>query len=287
MLRGGLLHATGQGATGSRAPVEPGFSRAADPSQLKSFMNPLTLIPARMAASRLPGKPLALIAGEPMIVQVWRRAVACGIGPVAVAAGDAEIVAAVRAAGGVAVLTDPDLPSGSDRSLAALRELDPSGAHDVVINLQGDMPFVSADILTACADVLARESACDIATVVAAEASPADRTNPDVVKAVLALPPGASYGRALYFTRSTLFGEAPVWRHVGVYGYRRDALERFCAAPPSQLETRERLEQLRALELGLSIWAGVAAEAPLSVDTPDDLAAARAFAAVNFTKATA
>jgi 3-deoxy-manno-octulosonate cytidylyltransferase (CMP-KDO synthetase) len=250
-------------------------------------MNPLILIPARMAASRLPGKPLALIAGEPMIIHVWRRAVARGAGPVAVAAGDAEIAAAVRAAGGVAVLTDPDLPSGSDRILAALEEIDPRRAHDVVINLQGDMPFIGADVFTACADLLGRESACDIATVVAPEASPADRVNPDVVKAILALAPDASRGRALYFTRSTLFGEGPVWRHVGVYGYRRAALERFCAAPPSPLEQRERLEQLRALELGLSIWAGVVAAAPLSVDTPDDLAAARAFAAAHLTKASA
>jgi 3-deoxy-manno-octulosonate cytidylyltransferase (CMP-KDO synthetase) len=254
---------------------------------IEASMKPLILIPARMAASRLPGKPLALIAGEPMIVRVWRRAVASGVGPVAVAAGDTEIVAAVRAAGGAAVLTDPDLPSGSDRSLAALKELDPHGVHDVVINLQGDMPFVGAEALTACADLLARESGCDIATVVAAEAGPADRANPDVVKAILALPPGAHCGRALYFTRSTLFGEGPVWRHVGVYGYRRAALERFCAAPPSLLEQRERLEQLRALELGLSIWAGVVAEAPLSVDTPEDLAAARAFAAAHLATAPA
>jgi 3-deoxy-manno-octulosonate cytidylyltransferase (CMP-KDO synthetase) len=250
-------------------------------------MNPLILIPARMAASRLPGKPLALIAGEPMILRVWRRAVNSGLGPVAVAAADAEIVAAVRAVGGVAVLTDPDLASGSDRSLAALRELDPGGAHDVVINLQGDMPFVGAAIPRLCADILAREAACDVATVVARETSIADRANADVVKAILALPEGASHGRALYFTRSTLFGEGPVWRHVGVYGYRRAALELFCAAPPSPLETRERLEQLRALELGLSVWAGVAAEAPLSVDTPADLAVARAFAAAHPKKASA
>jgi 3-deoxy-manno-octulosonate cytidylyltransferase (CMP-KDO synthetase) len=249
--------------------------------ELNLSMNPIILIPARMAASRLPGKPLALIGDAPMILQVWRRAVASGLGPVAVAAADAEIVAMVRAAGGLAVLTDPDLPSGSDRSLAALRELDPHAAHDVVINLQGDMPFVGADILTVCADVLAAERACDIATVVAAEASPADRTNPDVVKAIIALPEGAAHGRALYFTRSALFGQGPIRRHVGLYGYRRAALERFCAAPPSPLEQRERLEQLRALEMGLSIWAGVVAEAPLSVDTPDDLAAARAFAAMH------
>jgi len=250
-------------------------------------MNPLTLIPARMAASRLPGKPLALIAGEPMILQVWRRAVAANLGPVAVAAADAEIVAVVRAAGGVAVLTNPDLPSGSDRSLAALKELDPHGAHDMVINLQGDMPFVGADVLTVCADLLMSESACDIATVVATEWDPADRANADVVKAILALAPGARSGRALYFTRSTLFGDGPIWRHVGVYGYRRAALERFCAARPSPLEQRERLEQLRALEMGLTIWAGVVDEAPLSVDTPDDLAAARAFAAAHLKKAPA
>jgi len=220
-----------------------------------------------------------------MILQVWRRAVAADIGPVAVAAADAEIVTVVREAGGVAVLTDPDLPSGSDRSLAALQALDPHGAHDMVINLQGDMPFVGAEILASCADLLARQGECDIATLVAPEASPADRANADVVKAILALPPGARYGRALYFTRATLFGDGPIWRHVGVYGYRRVALERFCAAPPSPLEQRERLEQLRALEIGLSIWAGVVDEAPLSVDTPADLAAARAFAAAHLKKA--
>jgi 3-deoxy-manno-octulosonate cytidylyltransferase (CMP-KDO synthetase) len=238
-------------------------------------MNPLILIPARMAATRLPGKPLADIAGIPMIVRVLRQAQAAGAGPVAVAAGDSEIVDAVRAAGGTAVMTDPDLPSGSDRILAALAELDPRRAHDVVINLQGDMPFVEPAVLAACAGLLAEQPACDIATVVAAEASPADRSNPDVVKAVLALQPGGRIGRALYFTRSTLYGDAPVWRHIGIYGYRRAALEAFNAAPPSPLETREKLEQLRALELGLSIWAAVADDAPISVDNPADLERAR------------
>jgi 3-deoxy-manno-octulosonate cytidylyltransferase (CMP-KDO synthetase) len=241
-------------------------------------MSPLVLIPARMAASRLPGKPLALIGGAPMIVRVWRAAVAADIGPVVVAAGDPEIVAAVEAAGGRALLTDPSLPSGSDRILAALRALGAEGACESVINLQGDMPFVEAKVLRACADLLDRHSDCDIATVVAPEASPADRTNPDVVKAVLALTPPARTGRALYFTRSTLFGEGPVWRHLGLYGYRRAALESFNAAPPSPLEIRERLEQLRALELGLTIWAAVVDAAPLSVDTPADLEAARTFA---------
>jgi 3-deoxy-manno-octulosonate cytidylyltransferase (CMP-KDO synthetase) len=241
-------------------------------------MVPIILIPARMAATRLPGKPLADIEGAAMIVRVLRQAEAAGAGPVAVAAGDPEIAAAVRAAGGRAVLTDPALPSGSDRILAALAELDPDGRHDVIVNLQGDMPFVDPQVVAACVGLLAREPACDIATVVAPESSPADRANPDVVKAVLSLEADGRSGRALYFTRSTLYGDAPVWRHIGIYGYRRAALEAFNAAPPSPLEQREKLEQLRALELGLSIWAAVADAAPISVDTPADLAAARAHA---------
>ncbi len=239
-------------------------------------MNPIIVIPARMAATRLPGKPLADIGGLPMIVRVMRQAASAGIGPVAVAAGDVEIAEAVEHAGGRAVLTDPALPSGSDRILAALRVLDPAGRYDVVINLQGDMPFVAPETLSSCATLLAQEPGCDIATAVALEAGPDDRGNPDVVKAILAMPPDGARGRALYFTRSTLYGDGPVWRHVGIYGYRRAALERFNAAPPSPLERREKLEQLRALELGLSIWAAVIDRAPISVDTPGDLEAARA-----------
>ncbi|HUH24771.1 MAG TPA: 3-deoxy-manno-octulosonate cytidylyltransferase [Brevundimonas sp.] len=240
-------------------------------------MNPLIMIPARMGATRLPGKPLADIGGKPMIVRAWEQASRSGF-RVAVAAGDAEIVAAVQAAGGEAVLTDPALPSGSDRIRAAAEAVDPAGRHDVIINIQGDMPFASPDLAQACAALLAGESACDIATLVAAEAEVSDRSNPDVVKAVLALPEGQTSGRALYFTRSTLYGDGPIWRHVGIYGYRRDALMRFCAAPPSPLEKREKLEQLRALEMGLQIWASVIDEAPLSVDNPSDLEAARALA---------
>lgn len=240
-------------------------------------MKPLIMIPARMAATRLPGKPLADIGGKPMIVRAWEQASRSGF-RVAVAAGDPEIVAAVQAAGGEAVLTDPALPSGSDRILAAAQAVDPDGVHEVVINIQGDMPFASPGLAQACAGLLARESACDIATLVAAEADVSDRTNPDVVKAVLALPENGLSGRALYFTRSTLYGDGPVWRHVGIYGYRRQALARFCAAPPSPLEKREKLEQLRALEMGLQIWASVIDAAPLSVDNPADLEAARALA---------
>ncbi|MBX3482961.1 3-deoxy-manno-octulosonate cytidylyltransferase [Phenylobacterium sp.] len=241
-------------------------------------MNPIVLIPARMAATRLPGKPLADIGGVPMIVRVMRQAQAADVGPVAVAAGDPEIVAAVEAAGGRAVLTDPGLPSGSDRILAALAELDPGARHDVVINLQGDMPFVPPSVLLDCGALLATHASCDIATVVAPEATTGDRTNPDVVKAVLTMEADGRSGRALYFTRSTLYGDAPVWRHVGIYGYRRIALQRFNAARPSPLERREKLEQLRALELGLSIWAAVAEAAPISVDNPADLERARAYA---------
>ncbi len=241
-------------------------------------MNPIVLIPTRMAATRLPGKPLADIGGMPMILRALRQAQVAAIAPVAVAAGDPEIVDVVEAAGGRAVLTDPALASGSDRILAALAALDPEGRFDTIINLQGDMPFVAPSILEACARLLADEPACDIATVVAPEASPDDRANPDVVKAVLALAPGSSAGRALYFTRSQLYGDAPVWRHVGIYGYRRAALQRFNAAPPSPLELREKLEQLRAMELGLCIWAAITDKAPISVDNPADLAAARAYA---------
>ncbi len=230
-----------------------------------------------MAATRLPNKPLADIGGKPMIVRAWEQAALSGF-RVAVAAGDPEIVEVVEAAGGLAVLTDPDLPSGSDRIRAAVEAVDPDGAHDLVINIQGDMPFASPDLARACADLLARESACDIATLVATEADVSDRTNADVVKAVLALPEGEASGRALYFTRSTLYGDGPIWRHVGIYGYRREALMRFCAAPPSPLEKREKLEQLRALEMGLQIWASVIEEAPLSVDNPADLDAARKLA---------
>nr|MBW0150163.1 3-deoxy-manno-octulosonate cytidylyltransferase [Phenylobacterium sp.] len=234
-------------------------------------MTPIVLIPARMAATRLPGKPLADIEGAPMIVRVLRQAQAAGIGPVAVAAGDPEIVAAVEAAGGRAVLTDPDLPSGSDRILRALEVLDPQGRHDVVINLQGDIPFVAPQVVADCAELLAKEPGCDISTIVVADSDIAERSNPDIPKAVLAMAPDGRRGRALYFTRSTLYGDGPVWLHHGVYGYRREALVRFTSAQPSALEQRERLEQLRALELGMTMWAAVIDAAPISVDNPADL----------------
>jgi 3-deoxy-manno-octulosonate cytidylyltransferase (CMP-KDO synthetase) len=238
-------------------------------------MRPIVLIPARMAASRLPGKPLADIGGLPMIVRVLRQAEAANVGPVAVAAGDEEICSAVERAGGRAVMTDPALPSGSDRILAALALLDPDRSYDAIVNLQGDIPFLDPRLVGACAGLLDDEPGCDIATLIAPEGSPAERADPDCPKAIVAMQPGGKRARALYFTRSVLYGDGPVWRHIGIYAYRRDALDRFAAAAPSALEQREKLEQLRALELGLSIWAAVADAMPIEVNTPAELAIAR------------
>jgi len=238
-------------------------------------LNPILLIPARMAASRLPGKPLADIGGVPMIVRVWARAMAAGLGPVVVAAGEAEIVAAVEAAGGRAVLTDPDLPSGSDRVWAALQALDPDGRHDVIVNLQGDLPALDPAQLQAVTGALA-SSGADIATLAAPIDTHADRVNPAVVKAVVAWGADGQIGRALYFTRATApSGDGLLWHHVGLYAYRREALESFVALPPSPLEQREKLEQLRALEAGMTIAVARVDAPPLSVDTPEDLERAR------------
>ncbi len=242
-------------------------------------MNPLVLIPARMASTRLPGKPLLEIAGAPMIVQVWRRAVAADIGPVAVAAAEPEIVAAVTAAGGRAVLTRADHPSGSDRISEALGRLDPDGHHDVVVNVQGDLPTLEPGAIRTALLPLA-EADVAIATLVAAIADPAERDDPNVVKAVVALDGTARTGRALYFSRSAVpWGEGPLWHHIGLYSYRREALARFVALPPGVLERRERLEQLRALEAGLRIDAARVESVPLGVDTAADLERARAILA--------
>ncbi|WP_292043483.1 MULTISPECIES: 3-deoxy-manno-octulosonate cytidylyltransferase [unclassified Brevundimonas] len=240
-------------------------------------MNPLILIPARLAATRLPNKPLADIMGKPMIVRAYEQAKMSGY-RVAVAAGDPEIVEVVTAAGGEAVLTDPALPSGSDRIRVAADLLDPSGEHDTLINVQGDMPFASPKLAQLCVELMQEQPSCDIATLVGL-ATPEEYANPDVVKAVLALDASGQKGRALYFTRSHLYGEGPTWHHVGIYGYRREALNRFCAAEPSPLEKREKLEQLRALEMGMQIWAAAIDAAPISVDNAEDLEAARAYAA--------
>jgi 3-deoxy-manno-octulosonate cytidylyltransferase (CMP-KDO synthetase) len=241
-------------------------------------MSCIVIIPARMAATRLPGKPLADIAGIPMIVRVWQSAMEAGTGPVAVAAGDSEIVSVVEQQGGAAVLTDPALPSGTDRIFAAVEFLDPAGAHTTVVNLQGDLPLLDPAQLRIVKQTL-ETSGADIATLAAPIADAADIDNPNVVKPVVAWTDDASYGRALYFSRARApFGDGPYYHHIGIYAFRRAALARFVALPPSPLEKREKLEQLRALEAGMSIVVARVAEAPLSVDTPEDLEKVRAAA---------
>ncbi|MBR0647377.1 3-deoxy-manno-octulosonate cytidylyltransferase [Plastoroseomonas hellenica] len=238
-------------------------------------MNPIILIPARMASTRLPGKPLADIHGKSMIVHVLDRAREAGLGPVAVAAGEPEIVAAVRAAGGTAVLVADDVPSGTDRVHRALATLDPEGKHDAVINLQGDLPTMPPALLVTLLGALASGEA-DIATLVAPVTSAEEAAASQVVKCACAFPDGAAVAPALYFSRHPIpWGEGPLFHHIGVYAYRRTALERFVALPASPLELREKLEQLRALEAGMRIVAARVDHAPFGVDTPDDLERAR------------
>ena len=235
------------------------------------------LIPARMAASRLPGKPLLDIAGRPMIVRVWERAVASGLGPVVVACAEAAIRDAVEAAGGHEVLTDPALPSGTDRIRAALDEIDPGHRFELIVNVQGDLPTLPPSIIgRALAPI--EQLGCELGTLAVSTVDPADRDNPNIVKAVVS--PCADrpeLGRALYFTRAAApSGPGPLLHHIGLYAYRREALERLTRLPPSPLEQRERLEQLRALEAGMSIGVAIVETVPLGVDTPADLAQARA-----------
>jgi 3-deoxy-manno-octulosonate cytidylyltransferase (CMP-KDO synthetase) len=236
-------------------------------------MKSVVIIPARMASTRLPGKPLADIGGVPMIVRVWAQAQKAGVGPVIVAAAEPEIADAVERAGGHAVLTHPDLPSGSDRVFAALEGVDPGGRYDTVINVQGDLPALDPDQIRAAAEALGDH---DIATLAAPITDEADRANPAVVKAVVAWEPDGQKGRALYFSRATVpTGPGAHFYHVGLYAWRRAALARFVALPPSPLELREKLEQLRALEAGMRIAVARVDSVPLSVDTPEDLDYAR------------
>ncbi len=237
----------------------------------------IVMIPARLRATRLPDKPLALIGGVPMIVQVWRRAREADVGPVVVACAEPAIAEASRAHGGEAVLTDPDLPSGTDRIHQALSRLDPERRFGLVINLQGDLPTLEPAALRAVVGPIEHLGA-DIGTLVVATEDPGERVDPNVVKAIVAFDPAAPrLGRALYFTRASApSGEGPVWHHIGIYAYRRAALERFARLPPSPLERRERLEQLRALEAGMSIGVALVDTVPLGVDTPADLERARA-----------
>jgi 3-deoxy-D-manno-octulosonate cytidylyltransferase len=224
--------------------------------------DPIVVIPARMAATRLPNKPLADINGKPMIVHVWERAMESGVGPVIVATDSRDIAAAVEAAGGRAVMTRSDHPSGSDRVHEAVEKADPDAIHDIVVNLQGDFPTIDPRAIAVSVLPLA-DTAVDIATLAAVIVEEDEMTAPNRL-------------RALYFTRATApTGPGPLYHHVGLYAYRRRALARFVSLPPSPLEIREKLEQLRAIEAGMRIDVAVIDHVPRGVDTPGDLIIAR------------
>ncbi len=234
----------------------------------------LILIPARMAATRLPGKPLADIAGLPMIVHVLRRAEGAAVGPVVVATDSPQIATAVEKAGGRAVMTGAGHASGSDRIFEALGKLDPNGRAAIVVNVQGDLPTLEPSTIAAAVRLLADQSV-DIGTAAAEITRAEERDNPAVVK-VVGTPVAPERLHALYFTRATApYGDGPLYHHIGLYAFRRAALERFVALPQSPLEKREKLEQLRAIEAGMRIDVAIVDAAPLGVDTPDDLARAR------------
>ena len=234
----------------------------------------LILIPARMASTRLPGKPLADIAGEPMIVHVMRRAQAAGVGPVVVATDSEAIAACVEKAGGLAVMTRADHVSGSDRIFEALQSADVERRASIIVNVQGDLPTLTPSDIAAAIEPLA-DPAVQIGTLAAEIRRPQERSDPNVVK-VVGSPVSPRRLRALYFTRATApAGDGPLYHHIGLYAYRRDALARFVGLPPSPLEQRERLEQLRALEAGMRIDATIVDSVPLGVDTPEELERAR------------
>ncbi len=235
----------------------------------------LVVIPARLKATRLPNKPLADIHGEPMIVHVWRRAMAAEAGRVVVATDSEAIVSAIRNAGGEAVMTRADHASGSDRIYEAVNKVDPESDAEIIVNLQGDLPTLEPRLVTACCAPLMTKGP-DIATLAAEIRDQHERTNPNVVKVVGTPVADGQRLRALYFTRATApHGDGPLYHHIGIYAYRRVALERFIGWKPSTLEIRERLEQLRALENGLRIDATIVDTVPLGVDTPSDLERAR------------
>ncbi|MGQ7792061.1 3-deoxy-manno-octulosonate cytidylyltransferase [Faunimonas sp. B44] len=237
-------------------------------------MNPITVIPSRLAATRLPRKPLADLLGKPMIRHVVERALEADVGPVIVAVDDREIADALAGSGADVVVTGRHHPSGSDRIHEALALRDPDGRYDVVVNLQGDLPTIDPASVRAALGPLS-DPDVDLATLAAIITVEHERTDPNVVKVVgTALAPGRL--RALYFTRATApHGDGPLLHHIGLYAWRREALGRFVRLAPSPLEMRERLEQLRALEAGMRIDVVLVGAVPLGVDTPADLERAR------------
>ena len=243
--------------------------------------NPIVMIPSRLASTRLPDKPLADIAGTPMIVRVWRRAVAAGVGPVVVACGDRAILQAVESAGGRAVMTDPRHPTGSDRIAEALTRLDPNREHDAVINVQGDLPLLDPAAVQVARFAL-NDPDIDIATLGAVITDATALHDTSVNKVVAGFADPTRPARALYFSKAIVpWGEGPHYEHIGLYAYRREALERFVKLPQGVLELRERLEQLRALENGMTMSVSLIDPARLGVqvDTPADLERARVLAA--------
>lgn len=265
----------GDGAISAR--LYPGVEVVSDQNAATDDSSRIAiLIPARLAATRLPNKPLAEIAGEPMIVHVWRRAMEANLGRVVVACGDEAIASVVIAVGGEAVLTDPALPSGTDRVFQAISMLDPERRLERIVNLQGDLPTIEPAMLHRVVEPLDRLG-CDIATLAVATDDEDDRGSSSVVKAIVSPDrDDPALGRALYFTRATApWGAGPVLHHIGIYAYTRAALERFATLAPSPLEQREKLEQLRALENGMSIGVRLVERAPFGVDTPGDLERAR------------
>ncbi|MFQ5626004.1 MAG: 3-deoxy-manno-octulosonate cytidylyltransferase [Methyloligellaceae bacterium] len=240
----------------------------------------LIVIPARMQANRLPGKPLADICGEPMIVHVWRRAVESGAGRVAVATDSEEVRAVLEQAGGEVVMTRAGHESGTDRVFEAVEALDPDGACEIVVNLQGDLPALDPGLIGACIEPLI-ERAADIGTLAAEITQQAERDDPHVVKVIGAREAAGRVMRALYFTRARApYGDGPLYHHIGLYAFRRAALSRFVSLPRSELEMREKLEQLRALEAGMRIDVVLVDTVPVGVDTPADLERARALLGV-------
>jgi 3-deoxy-manno-octulosonate cytidylyltransferase (CMP-KDO synthetase) len=239
-------------------------------------MRPIVVIPTRLGSTRLPGKALIDINGQPMIAHVWRRGLEADIGPVVVACGDQAIVDVINDLGGRAVLTDPALPTGSDRSHAALAAIDPRGEHDVVVVLQGDLPTIDPDTVRATLAPLARDQEVAIATLATEIDDPLELQAPQVVKIALAIQPGDTIGRAVYFSRAAIpAGAGKHYHHIGMYTYRREALARYVGLPRGVLEQRESLEQLRAIEFGMRIDAAVVQSEPLGVDTLADLERAR------------
>ncbi len=240
---------------------------------------PIIVIPSRMASTRLARKPLADICGVPMVARVLMRAQEADIADVVVACSEQEVADVVKFYNGTPVLTDPNLPSGSDRVFAAVNSLSDGDRYDIIVNLQGDLPTVDKETLSSVIELLKNTDA-NISTpaLVMAEGDEERFLSTDIVKIASSITAGQKSGRALYFSRAPIpYGDGIRLQHLGIYAYRRHALEKYVSLPQTVLEKRERLEQLRALENGMHIQAAVVDMQPIEVDTQKDLEQARRF----------